>query len=331
VTPDYFGNAKYEDIVCKPLKPFYDGTPDNLVSFLNRLDIRRHDESWGIITYIKIHNQEYDLIRHFSQIPEKAVTSEAKFRWEASTVHKDKHTITHPTFNARILAKLLLHSLTDDFSVTIVNRIPTALRNDGPLFLWTICNHIHRNNVAFVESIKHKVRSATIATFANDPCAYILHIKDNLWLITVNENTASEHNDLLVHIFNQLTSAPIKPFQEWAQKLYINYLEAKLPDLTPSTLLKDADDKAQVLKHAGQWKDTDSPAVMALQAAFDKQRHDSDYTIWRLVAHIGQLQRRLPFPPSRHPLNPSYREQGMQRDGKRPHSDGTPISRTLLG
>jgi len=67
VTPDYFGNAKYEDIVCKPLKPFYDGTPDNLVSFLNRLDIRRHDESWGIITYIKIHNQEYDLIRHFSQ------------------------------------------------------------------------------------------------------------------------------------------------------------------------------------------------------------------------------------------------------------------------
>jgi hypothetical protein len=26
VTPDYFGNAKYEDIICKPLKPLYDST-----------------------------------------------------------------------------------------------------------------------------------------------------------------------------------------------------------------------------------------------------------------------------------------------------------------
>jgi len=42
--PDYFNNAKYEDIVCRPLKTLYDGTPDSLVPFLNRLDIRRHDD-----------------------------------------------------------------------------------------------------------------------------------------------------------------------------------------------------------------------------------------------------------------------------------------------
>jgi hypothetical protein len=87
----------------------------------------------------------------------------------------------------------------------------------------------------------------------------------------MNETASSEHTDLLVHIFTHLISAPIKIFAEWAQQLHINYLEAKLPDLTPSTLLKHADDNLQVLKNAGQWKDAETPAVMALHAAFEKQ------------------------------------------------------------
>jgi len=118
-----------------------------------------------------VNRQQLDLIRNFSQIPETTVTRKAKLRWEATTISRDKHTLSHPTFNAKILAKLLLKSLTDDFLITIVNRIPTALHNDGPLFLWTICHHIHRNNVAFVESIKHSIRSATLANFSNDSCA----------------------------------------------------------------------------------------------------------------------------------------------------------------
>jgi hypothetical protein len=61
-----------------------------------------------------------------------------------------------------------------------------------------------------------------------------------------------EHKDLLVHIFNQLTTSLIKVFSDWVQKRYVAYLEAQLPDLMPTTLLKEADDKTQVLKHAGQ-------------------------------------------------------------------------------
>jgi hypothetical protein len=132
-TPDYFNNAKYEDIICRPIKPQYDGAPDTLVRFLNRLDLRRHDENWGTITYIILNGKKYDFICHFSQIPESDVLREAKFRWKVSTVTKDKHTMSHPTFNV-ILGKLLLNSLMNDFSITIVNRIPTTLCNDGPYF-----------------------------------------------------------------------------------------------------------------------------------------------------------------------------------------------------
>jgi hypothetical protein len=271
ILPEYYNNAKYEDLVCKPIKPLYDGSPEHLVPFLNRLDIRRQDEGWYPITFLTINDNTYDLTRHFAKLDESVMITEATVRWTSPTVDKDKHTVDHTTYNARVLARLLLHSITDDFSLTIINRAPQQLRNDGPLLLWTICNNIHRNNIAFVETIKSKIRTATLSQFGDDACKYILHIKDNLCLITVADDNSSEHNDLNVHIFQQLSSSPIPLFKEAMQQLHIEYLEAKLPGLTPTKLLKRADDKAQVLKHAGQWKDTESPAVMALKVALEQQ------------------------------------------------------------
>ncbi len=37
--PDYYNIAKYEDIIWKGIKPAYDRSPDNLVPFLNCIDI----------------------------------------------------------------------------------------------------------------------------------------------------------------------------------------------------------------------------------------------------------------------------------------------------
>jgi hypothetical protein len=37
--PSYYNNAKYEDIACKPIKPLYDGSEDQLIPFLTLLDI----------------------------------------------------------------------------------------------------------------------------------------------------------------------------------------------------------------------------------------------------------------------------------------------------
>jgi hypothetical protein len=89
--PDYLSNAKYEDIACRPIKPLYDCTEDNLVPFLNRLDIYYHDEGWGPITYINVNNMKHDLIEHFSKIDETVILWEANFWWSAATVEKDKH------------------------------------------------------------------------------------------------------------------------------------------------------------------------------------------------------------------------------------------------
>lgn len=36
----HYNNAKYEGIMCQPIKPTYDGSHDMLIPFLNCLDLR---------------------------------------------------------------------------------------------------------------------------------------------------------------------------------------------------------------------------------------------------------------------------------------------------
>jgi hypothetical protein len=212
--PEYYNNAKYEDINSKPIKPLYDGSSEQLIPFLNQLDIQRQDEGWYPITFLSIHGTQYDLIRHFTTIDESVMLQEATVRWMSSHVSTDKHTIDHPTFNARVLARLLLSSITDDFCIMIINRTPQEYRNDGPLLLWLICNNIHRNNIAFVESIKRRIRESTLSQLGTDAPKYIQHIKDNIHLITTSGDTTTSHTDLLVYLFAQLQLCKVPLFKE---------------------------------------------------------------------------------------------------------------------
>jgi hypothetical protein len=256
---------------------------------LNRLDIRRQDESWYPITFLHIGTHKYDLTRHFTKIDETVMLNEAKLRWSSSDLSKEKFALDHPTYNARVLARLLLNSITDEFAVTIINRIAHEYRNDGPLILWTICNNIHRNNVAFTETIKAKIRTASLSEFNDDVEKYIIHIMNNLRLITPSDDSSADHNDLILYIFQQLTLCDVTLFKDAIQLWHIEYLEAKMPSLTPTKLLKLADDKVQILRHAGAWKQPQIPAVMALKLELDKQREDNTKLVQQISAHIGRF------------------------------------------
>jgi hypothetical protein len=283
--PEYYNNAKYEDII----KPPYDGSLEQLIPFLNCLDIRRQDEVWYPITFLTIHGIKYDLICQFAKIDESIMLQEAKLRWLSPHVSAHKHTIDHPTFNARVLARLLLGSVTDDFCITIISRISQEYRNDGLLILWIICNNIHQNSIAFIESIKCRVRESTLSQFRDDVPKYILYIKDNLRLITTSDTGATPHNDLLVYLFAQLQLCKVPLFKEAIDAWHIAYLEAKLPTITPDMFLKMVDDKIQILKHADQWKESENPEIMALKLELQKQKQESDIIMKNLVAHVSRF------------------------------------------
>lgn len=155
--PEYYNNMKYEDIVCKPIRPLCDGSLEHLVLFLNWLDMRRQDEGPYPITFITINGNIYGLIPYFAKLDESIMMHEATLQWTSSTIDKDKHMVDHLTYNVRVLAHLLICSIIDNFSLTITNIVPQHLHNDGPLLLWTIHNNIHHKNVAFFKTIKSKI------------------------------------------------------------------------------------------------------------------------------------------------------------------------------
>jgi hypothetical protein len=115
-----------------------------------------------------------------------------------------------------------------------------------------------------------------------------MSICDNLRLITSSSKTDT-HKDLIIYIFRQLTTCSIEPFKQAVQRWHIDYLEAKLPDLTPTTLLDQADTKVQILQHAGQRTKSQNPEVMALKLELQEQRTQSALLVQQLAAHVSRI------------------------------------------
>lgn len=66
VTPAQYSNVKYTEFSCKPIKPSSDGSKENLIPFLTRLDIRRQIKGWASATYIEIKSKPTNLTCHFA-------------------------------------------------------------------------------------------------------------------------------------------------------------------------------------------------------------------------------------------------------------------------
>jgi hypothetical protein len=138
------------------------------------------------------------------RLAEADIIAAIKDRWSSPTVQTDKHTIGHITSHARLLAKCLLASISNELTMTLMNHIPTAYRNDGTYMLWAITNNIYRNNITFVESIREKIAMATLAGHDNDVERYLIFIKNNLCMINAKPSSGKKFNGLITYILHQL-------------------------------------------------------------------------------------------------------------------------------
>jgi hypothetical protein len=235
-----------------------------LIPFLTKLDIRRQHEGWATATYVTINNVKYDLTTHFAQLTETNLTTFVEPRWTSATVDIDKHTVGNTTYNARLLAMVILNSITNAFMTTLIHRNPTILCNDGTFLLWSVCHNIHQNNVAFQEHIHHKIRSTTLADHGGDVDQYIIAMKNHLKMITPLNDTAHNENGLITYILCQLKMCSVPLFQDYIRKLHVAFQEGDHSDLTPTSLLTTVENKIRALKHAHEWNHQDqstSPAM----------------------------------------------------------------------
>jgi hypothetical protein len=169
------------------------------------------------------------------------VKSQAKHLWDSPDSETQRHTRGTSTYNTRLFGVFLLNSLTPDFVALLFGRIDQTYQMDGPLLFLTMCTHIHRNHIAFVESIKNRIRLSTLAEHKNDVQAYLRFLLKNLRVINSTGDEESAHNDLLPHIFMQLRSTTIPTFQQKVLKWQRSYMENTL-HTSPSKLVRLADE-----------------------------------------------------------------------------------------
>jgi len=151
-----------------------------------------------------------------------------------------------------------------------------------------MCQNIHRNHLAFVESIKQKIHQAMLVEYNHDVPAYLRFLQDNLKLISSTGAKETEHNDLVPHLLLQLRSTNIPVFQQTVLKWQQEYFEGTLV-LTPTLLATKADQECQILKHAGQWVETIDPSVVAMQAIFQTTKNCSGPVFQSLAANFSSI------------------------------------------
>jgi hypothetical protein len=212
--PDMWENAKVEQIICAGLKPPYDGNANNLIPTLNLINIRRRNEVWYSATFIKQNDTTVDLVTQFSKVKDTTVLQQAKLLWDAPDTSTQSHTRRTVTYHNRLLGLFLMNSITPEFAALLHSRIDSQYCSDGALLLHTMCQQIHRNHLAFVESIKTKIRASTLPEFSNDVPKYLRFLNSNLKLMLSTGPNKKEHNDLIPHILNQLHGTTIPIFQQ---------------------------------------------------------------------------------------------------------------------
>jgi hypothetical protein len=97
-----------------------------------------------------------------------------------------------------------MNSLTPDFAALLYSRLDSQYSLDGQLIFITLCNHIHRNHLAFVEAVMNKIQTSTLAKHKNNIQAYLRFLTNNLRVITSTGVADDLQNDLIPRIFLQL-------------------------------------------------------------------------------------------------------------------------------
>jgi hypothetical protein len=151
-----------------------------------------------------------------------------------------------------------------------------------------MCNHIHRNRVALVESIKNKIHMSTLIGSKDDVPTFLCFLQGNLWFITSTRADDVSNTDLIPHILLQLWNTKIPLFQQSVLKWHQEYMENKL-STTLTKLVAMADDECQLLNHSHQWVETIDQSIAAMQAAFQITNGQSVEIFKSLAADLSTL------------------------------------------
>jgi hypothetical protein len=153
----------------------FDGDHDKLVPWIKRFRSLRTNAVWQVATYIKDVTRTYDLLLEFTKVTEALIREQATARWSPDNQAKSMSQEHPDLYYSRILGKVIINSVTDEFYTMLQNYAGQDLCNDGPYLLWLILSHFHTSTITYTERIRNSIRHCNLSSDHNQDVELFLH------------------------------------------------------------------------------------------------------------------------------------------------------------
>jgi hypothetical protein len=257
--------VRSEHYISQGLVSKFDGKHETLAPWIKKFRTLRSNALWKEATYIKVGDKRYDILSDFTKIKEDTIKLQATSRWTPEEQLKSLHPEHSDLFYARILGKVVISSITDEFYTTLQNYAGDELASDGPLLLWLILTHFHTSTVTYHDSLKQQIRTRDLASdHQHDIESYLIWLRHQIDVLrSTSVSPHDTHADLLDPIFQQLLATKSSRFKRIVEDWHLEY-HTEERNFTPTTLVDLADKKCKALRHSTQLYSPQDTELLAL-------------------------------------------------------------------
>jgi len=257
--------ARSEHYISQGLVSKFDGKRETLAPWIKKFRTLCSNALWKEATYIKVGDKRYDILSNFTKIKEETVKQQATSRWTPEEQLKSLHPEHPELFNARILGKVVISSITDEFYTTLQNYAGDELASNGPLLLWLILTHFHTSTVTYHEGLKQQIRTRDLASdHQHDIESYLIWLRHQVDVLrSTSVSPQDTHADLLDPIFKQLLATKSSRFKRMVEDWHLEY-HTEVRKFTPITLVDLADKKCKALHQSSQLYTPQDTELLAL-------------------------------------------------------------------
>jgi len=263
-----FAVARAEFYISQGLTFKFDGTHEKLAPWIKKFKALRSNALWHDATYIMHEATTYDILSDFMKIKENVIKPFAKQRTSPGNQASSLKPEHQDLFYARILGKVVISSITDEFYTTLQNYAGDEMAGDGPLLLWLILTHFHTSTITYQEQLKQQIRTRSLATDHNEDVeAYLLWLRHHLDVLATTSGAGStNHNDLMDPIFQQLLTTKSTHLRRLVEDKHLAY-HSEEQAFTPASLVESLEKLCRALRQSNQLYTTVDTDIMALLGA----------------------------------------------------------------
>jgi len=157
-----------EHYISQGLTSKFDGTQEKLAPWIKKSKSLWANALWREASYLVTEGNWFDILTDFTKIKEDIISQQAINHWTTENQNRSLKPEYPEVFYPRILGKLVINCVTDEFYTTLQNYAGDDLASDGPLLLWLILTHFHSSMITYQEKLKHQVRQRSLMADHND-------------------------------------------------------------------------------------------------------------------------------------------------------------------